>query len=140
MVIQNKKLMIKEINYFEHYPIVTSLQNQIADSGSKSNGVYWPNLEAGQSYKGTVVNINLQQQKVFVQLSEHVKGVVDFAHLSDQLQQTNVKMYQVPPTVKEGRKVNVRVLSVDSEQKQLKLTMKPSLLEAENVLFNYEDT
>ncbi|XP_056135664.1 protein RRP5 homolog isoform X2 [Lampris incognitus] len=89
-------------------------------------------LQAGQLVEGTVSA--LQGYGMMVNLSDCIKGMVPRTHLSDIVLQHPEKKYT------EGMKVQCRVLSVDAEKKQLKLTRKKTLVQSTLPLFlSYSD-
>ena len=73
-----KKIKIKEINYFENYPIITTLNDQV-------NGVHsFNDIQVGDIYEGTVVNVLKGQNiSVIIQLAEGVTGVLDNYNFND---------------------------------------------------------
>lgn len=58
-------------------------------------------------------------------------GLVDFYNTADA-----PKAGPIPKTLKEGRRIKVRVLNVNASDKSLRLTLKPSLINEteENIL------
>lgn len=53
-------------------------------------------------------------------------GLIDFFNTSD-----NPKAGPIPKTIKEGRRIKVRVLNVNASDKSLRLTIKPTFLNEE---------
>jgi ribosomal protein S1 len=66
------------------------------------------------------------QYKLKMSVNDKMIGLVDFFNTSD-----NPKAGPVPKTLKEGRRVKVRVLNVNLSDKSLRLTMKQNLLSEE---------
>jgi hypothetical protein len=54
-----KKIKVKEINYFENYPIITTLTEQVTGVHSFND------IQVGDIYEGSVVNV-LKGQTVSV--------------------------------------------------------------------------
>ncbi|XP_043970110.1 protein RRP5 homolog isoform X1 [Gambusia affinis] len=92
----------------------------------------YQDIHPGQVVEGTV-SVLLSQGMV-VHLSAHVKGLVPRTHLSDIILKNPEKKYV------EGMKVKCRVLSVDVDNKNLRLTRKKTLVESPLPLFlTYND-
>lgn len=95
-------------------------------------------LPVGEIVKGTVDKLILGGTKgvtgVLVKLSDSITGLVPEMHLSDaQLQHPERKF-------REGFPVKARVLSVDTEKRQVRLTLKKSLVENEATVWkDYKD-
>ena len=127
-----KDVFVKTFNYFEHYLIV-SMRDDILSKIQSS----FTALKAGDIATGVVTKIiegGAQGAKIIVSLNSSVSGVVTSYHLSDLASKKALK------NIKEGKKVKVRVLSVDTAGKKMTLTMKPSLLDSNiEVLSDYQD-
>ncbi|KAF7195624.1 rRNA biogenesis protein rrp5 [Pseudocercospora fuligena] len=87
-------------------------------------------LAVGQAVKGSVEKLIYGGKTgvtgILVKLSDNVNGLVPEVHFSDtRLQRPELKF-------KEGAEVKARVLSIDSEKRQIRLTLKKSLLEGES--------
>ncbi|KXT12584.1 hypothetical protein AC579_2102 [Pseudocercospora musae] len=96
-------------------------------------------LAVGQAVKGSVEKLIYGGKTgvtgILVKLSENVNGLVPEVHFSDtRLQRPELKF-------KEGTEVKARVLSIDSEKRQIRLTLKKTLLEGESdkIWKNYND-
>ncbi|KAE9372351.1 nucleic acid-binding protein [Stipitochalara longipes BDJ] len=94
-------------------------------------------LTIGEVVKGKVEKIVVNASGVggiLVNLAEGISGLVPVTHMSDvQLQHPEKKF-------KEGMTVTARVLSTDSRKRQIRLTLKKSLVNSEATLFlSYND-
>jgi hypothetical protein len=73
-----KKIKVKEINFFENYPIITTLNEQVTGVHSFND------IQVGQVYEGTVINILKSHNiSVIVQLAEGVTAVLDNYNFND---------------------------------------------------------
>lgn len=93
---------MKEINYFEHMAIVTAKGELV----KRVTG--WNDLRAGQLLTGKIEKILVGsngQYKMKVSVNDKMIGLVDFYNTSD-----TPKAGAVPKTIKEGRRLKVRVL------------------------------
>lgn len=125
------KVVLKDYNYFEHYFFVT-MKAEETKSNSK---LHWDNLKVGDIVQGTIAKIldlNPQKMKIMVSLDKFVSGFVDHFNLSEIPGKTTLK------NIKEKKEVKVRILSINTEKKNIHLTLKPSLLDSNiNVLKDY---
>ncbi|EGR29983.1 programmed cell death 11, putative [Ichthyophthirius multifiliis] len=115
-----KALKLKEINYFEHFPIFTAKEEFV------KNVKNWTDLRPGMVLNVKVEKIiqgHQNQYKVKVEINENIKGIIDYLNTQDHPQSKNLNF-------KEGKRVTVRILSVNLEEKKLKLTAKQTLVNA----------
>lgn len=85
-------------------------------------------VEVGQTVKATVEKIILGAKGVtgvLVKLADGIDGLVPEAHMSD------VKLQHPEKKFREGFPVNARVLTVDPEKNQIRLTLKKTLVNTE---------
>jgi rRNA biogenesis protein RRP5 len=94
-------------------------------------------LKIGEIVKGKVEKLIVNAKGVggvLVNLAEGISGLVPEAHLAD------VKLLHPEKKFKEGMAVTCRVLSTDPSKRQVRLTLKKSLVNSEAAPFiNYED-
>lgn len=94
-------------------------------------------LKVGQIVKGRVEKIVVNAKGVggiLVNLASGISGLVPEAHMSD------VKLTHPEKKFKEGLTVTARVLSTDPSKRQIRLTLKKTLVNSEAVPFlNYEE-
>jgi rRNA biogenesis protein RRP5 len=94
-------------------------------------------LKLGEIVKGTVEKLIVNAKGVggvLVNLAEGISGLVPEAHLAD------VKLLHPEKKFKEGMAVICRVLSTDPSKRQIRLTLKKSLVNSEAAPFlKYED-
>ena len=80
-------IMIKEINYFEGYPVFTALMDRI-----KQRKLNWQDLKVGAIHKAKIVKIlhfpgesgAPDTSKILVKLSKYVEGFIDNFQLADE--------------------------------------------------------
>ncbi|SZF05122.1 unnamed protein product [Blumeria hordei] len=85
-------------------------------------------LVVGSLIKGKIEKLIIKEEGVvglLVKLAEGVVGLVPQAHMSD------IKLQHPEKKFKEGQTVNIQVLSTDSRKKQIRLTMKKSLINSD---------
>ncbi|CAD0081677.1 unnamed protein product [Aureobasidium vineae] len=94
-------------------------------------------VEVGQVVKATVMKIILGVKGVtgvLVQLADGIDGLVPEAHMAD------VKLQHPEKKFREGFPVTARVLTVDPEKNQIRLTLKKTLVNADAKIWkSYED-
>jgi rRNA biogenesis protein RRP5 len=94
-------------------------------------------LKVGETVKGTVEKLVVNAKGVggvLVNLAEGISGLVTEAHMAD------VKLLHPEKKFKEGMAVTCRVLSTDPSKRQIRLTLKKSLVNSEAAPFvEYED-
>ncbi|EHK96666.1 putative rRNA biogenesis protein rrp5 [Glarea lozoyensis 74030] len=94
-------------------------------------------LKIGETVKGTIEKIVVNAKGVggvLVNLAEGISGLVPEAHMAD------VKLLHPEKKFKEGMAVTCRVLSTDPSKRQVRLTLKKSLVNSEAAPFvSYED-
>lgn len=94
-------------------------------------------VEVGQVVKATVEKIILGAKGVtgvLVKLADGIDGLVPESHMSD------VKLQHPEKKFREGFPVTARVLTVDPEKNQIRLTLKKTLVNAEAKIWkSYED-
>ncbi|THY90587.1 nucleic acid-binding protein [Aureobasidium pullulans] len=94
-------------------------------------------VEVGQIVKATVMKIILGAKGVtgvLVQLADGIDGLVPESHMSD------VKLQHPEKKFREGFPVTARVLTVDPEKNQIRLTLKKTLVNTEAKIWkSYED-
>ena len=117
------KARIIGYNTIDHLYIV-SLQPKVIDQPY----LRVEDVKVGEIAKGTIEKIipgSKGIEGLLVNLADNVTGLVPRIHMSDaQLQYPERKF-------KEGLSVNTRVLSINPERKQIRLTLKKSLLNSE---------
>ncbi|KAK8220149.1 rRNA biogenesis protein rrp5 [Zalaria obscura] len=94
-------------------------------------------IEVGAVVKGTVEKLILGAKGVtgvLVNLSEGISGLVPEPHMSD------VHLQHPEKRFREGFPVTARVLSVDFEKRQIRLTLKKTLLNSETAIWKSYDT
>ena len=74
----NKFLKIKEINYFSHYPIITTKQELM----QKVLG--WSDIKTGQTLKATIEEIDNTNRRLKVSISKYITTFIDELNISDQ--------------------------------------------------------
>lgn len=85
-------------------------------------------VPVGAVVQGTIEKLIIDKKghtSVLVKLSDGIVGLVSETHLSD------VRLQHPERKFREGAKVSARVLSVDTEKRQMKLTFKKSLLNSD---------
>ena len=85
-------------------------------------------VKVGEVVKGTIENILIGEKGVkglILELSDGVSGLVPYSHLSDIALQHPEKKFR------EGLTVKARVLSTDIEKRQIRLTLKKTLVNSE---------
>ncbi|KAI5266508.1 nucleic acid-binding protein [Aureobasidium subglaciale] len=94
-------------------------------------------VEVGQVVKATVMKIILGAKGitgVLVQLADGIDGLVPESHMAD------VKLQHPEKKFREGFPVTARVLTVDPERNQIRLTLKKTLVNADAKIWKaYED-
>jgi rRNA biogenesis protein RRP5 len=94
-------------------------------------------VEVGQVVKATVMKIILGAKGVtgvLVQLADGIDGLVPEVHMAD------VKLQHPEKKFREGFPVTARVLTVDPERNQIRLTLKKTLVNADAKIWkSYED-
>ena len=109
---------MKEINYFDHRAIASSL-----DAVIHKSLLSWTELKAGDVVWGEVKSLEGEKYAI-VKLNEFIEGWVYREHLSD------IPLKKIPKSFSTniGKKMKFRVLSVDAEKKVLELTLKDLLI------------
>lgn len=82
-------------------------------------------VEVGSVVKGKIQKLVLEKGLLFVELADGVTGMVPELHMSDLGLQHPEKKFR------EGSAVNARVLKVDVERRQIRLTLKKSLVNSD---------
>ncbi|KAK2742930.1 rRNA biogenesis protein rrp5 [Myotisia sp. PD_48] len=94
-------------------------------------------VTVGSVVKGTVTKLLIGPDGIdglIVSLTDNISGLVPAMHMAD------TKLQHPEKRFREGLKVSVRVLSVDLPKRQLRLTMKKSLLNNESAIWkDYKD-
>ena len=94
-------------------------------------------VRVGQTLQGTVEKLVIKSTGVsgiLVNIADGITGLVPEIHFSD------VHLQHPEKRFKEGTKVNVRVLSVDLERRQLRITLKKTLVNSDAAIWDsYED-
>ena len=89
-------------------------------------------LEIGGVVKGTIEKIVINAGGVggvLVNLAEGITGLVPEMHMAD------IQLLHPEKMFKEGKSVTARVLSIDASKRQIRLTLKKSLVNSEAALF-----
>ncbi|EAR99985.1 S1 RNA-binding domain protein (macronuclear) [Tetrahymena thermophila SB210] len=117
-------IKIKEINYFEQIPIITAKGELV------KRVTNWNDLRPGMQLSAKIDKIIQganNQYKLKVAVNDKMIGLVDFYNTAD-----IPKAGPVPKNLKEGRKIKVRIMSVNPSDKTLRFTIKPALLNEED--------
>ncbi|KAL8848292.1 MAG: hypothetical protein Q9221_006691 [Calogaya cf. arnoldii] len=92
-------------------------------------------VQVGQIVKGTVEKLLLKENGVsgiIVSLAEGITGLVPEAHFSD------IRLQHPERKFKEGASVTARVLSTSPAERQLRLTLKKTLINSDEVWKSYD--
>ena len=110
-------MKIKEINYFDSLPLVTSKALEMS-----KEVLNWSDLKAGQAVRGLIQKI--ETDYILVKINNFIFGRVYKEHLTD------FPMPKIPTSYETnvGHKVKLRIMSVNSRLKRLELSLKDSLV------------
>lgn len=125
------KLQVKEINHFDHVPIVKALN----DTPEETNLITWENINGGDLVKAEVLKIE-GDEYVTVKLNSFISGRVYKEHLSD------IPLKKIPKSFSTniGKRLKMKVLSIDKLNKTIELTLKELILKGKKKMpLNFDD-
>lgn len=113
-----KDIRIKEINYFDHWAMASSIESIV-----NKNLLSWEELKGGDIVKGEVKWIEGEKYAI-VKLNEYIEGRVYWEHMSD------IPLKKIPKSflTNVGKKMKFKILSVDPKKKVIELTLKDLLI------------
>ena len=115
------KVLIKEYNYFDDKPILTT-------KTEKDDFISYETLKVGQFITGTIHHID--QNTIFVLINNYIEGQIPLIHITD------YPLNKMPLKFKIGQKIKSRVFAYNKDTKNLILTLKESLLSSEVKLYS----
>ena len=118
-----EKVMIKEYNFFDDRPIITT-------NLSSTNGEFisYETIKVGQFV--TCLIKHIEQNTLHVTINKYIQGKIPLIHLTD------YPLNKMPLKFKLGQTIKARVFLYNKETKNLILTMKESLLSPEVNLYS----
>ena len=121
-----EKVIIKEYNYFDDKPIITT--NIPKDT---TEFVSYESLKVGQFITGLIHHID--QKTIYLTINNYIEGQIPLVHITD------YPLNKMPLRFKIGQKIKSRVFSYNKDTKNLILTLKESLQSPEAKLYSSID-
>ena len=118
-----EKVVIKEYNYFDDKPIITS---NIPKEGEEF--ISYETLKVGQFITGIIHHID--QNTIFIKINNYIEGQIPLVHITD------YPLNKMPLKFKIGQKIKARVFSYNKDTKNLILTLKETLQSPETKLYS----
>ena len=118
-----EKVIIKEYNYFDDKPIITT--NIPKDT---QDFISYETLKVGQFITGVIHHID--QNIIYVTINNYIEGQIPLVHITD------YPLNKMPLKFKIGQKIKSRVFSFQKDTKNLILTMKETLQSSEVKLYS----
>lgn len=113
-----EQVKVKEINYFDMTPLL-SIKKEVLGS----ENISYQHVKVGAYVEGTVEKVNEEQKYVTLRVNEFLKGNLHIEHMAD------TPLKHMPPKMAEvGRKIKVRVLSVNVSKRFIEFTKKDSFM------------
>ena len=109
-----EKVIIKEYNYFDDKPIITT--NIPKDS---EDFISYDTLKVGQFITGIIHHID--QNTIYVIINNYIEGQIPLIHITD------YPLNKMPLKFKIGQKIKARIFSYQKDTKNLILTLKETL-------------
>lgn len=123
-------IKIKEINYFDRVPVLSSKGSVI-----NSESLNYAMIKAGDFYNAKIEKVHQSKNYIKLSLNQFVKGNLNIEHMADHSLKT------MPPKFTEaGKEIRVRVLNVDSSKRSLEFTKKDTLMKDDATVYqSYKD-
>lgn len=120
-----QSVKIKEINYFDGVPVLSTRDSVLA-----SSSLNYSMIKAGEFFTAKIEKVNLAKQYISLSVNQFVKGNLNIEHMADNA------LKVMPPKFQEvGKEISVRVLNVDSSKRSLEFTKKDSLMRSDAPVF-----
>ena len=121
-----EKVIIKEYNYFDDKPIITT--NIPKDT---TDFVSYESLKVGQFITGIIHHID--QKTIYITINNYIEGQIPLIHITD------YPLNKMPLRFKIGQKIKARVFIYNKDTKNLILTLKESLQSPDIKLYSTID-
>ena len=118
-----EKVIIKEYNYFDDKPIITTNISNL-----NQEFISYDTIKIGQFLSCLIKHID--QNTIYVTINNYIKGIIPLIHITD------YPLNKIPLKFKLGQTIKARVFLYNKETKNLILTMKESLLSPEVKLYS----
>ena len=123
---QFQSVKIKEINYFDGVPVLSSRDSVLASTALNYN-----QIKPGEFFNAKIEKVNLAKQFIRLSINQFVTGILHLEHMADNA------LKVMPPKFQEtGKEIAVRVLNVDSSKRLLEFTKKDTLMKKDVPVFN----
>jgi len=118
-----EKVMIKEYNYFDDKPIITTnIPKETEDF------ISYETIKVGQFITGIIHH--LDSKTIYLTINNYIEGQIPLIHITD------YPLNKMPLKFKIGQKIKARVFSYNKDTKNLILTLKESLLSEDAKLYS----
>ena len=117
------KVIIKEYNYFDDKPIITTDIPKESD-----NFISYETMKVGQFITGVINHID--QKVIYITINNYIEGQIPLVHITD------YPLNKMPLKFKLGQKIKARIFSYNKDTKNLILTLKESLQSPEVKLYS----
>ena len=121
-----EKVIIKEYNYFDDKPIITTIIPK-----DNTDFVSYESLKVGQFITGIIHHID--QKTIYITINNYIEGQIPLIHITD------YPLNKMPLRFKIGQKIKARVFTYNKDTKNLILTLKESLQSPDTKLYSSID-
>lgn len=115
------------------------LSGAAAESVVNAHVLTHADITPGNVYKQVPIVTHLKNGSLMVDFGNGIRGIVPSVHLFDQVAQSEFRDKIQKTKFAVGSRIDVRVLTVDENQKRCVLTAKKSLVKAKTIISSYED-